>query len=129
MPLQKCTRRLKTYTGDEIPVLGECQSAVRYKGRTPVMLRMIVVKGDGPSLLGRDWLKHLKLDWSEIFSLHSSNGTVENSDLEQILHENAEVFEDVRGTIQGLRLAFTLTHQCSLTTSNQGQFLTHSVKR
>ncbi|KAK7095401.1 hypothetical protein V1264_006813 [Littorina saxatilis] len=103
LPLQKCSRRLKTYTGDEIPVLGECESAVGYKGRVPVTLKMIVVKGDGPSLLGRDWLKHLKLDWEEIFSLHADKGIAENADLEQVLRENDELFEEVRGTIKGVK--------------------------
>lgn len=29
-------------------------------------LPLLVVMEDGPSLLGRDWLKHFKLDWSQL---------------------------------------------------------------
>ena len=31
----------------------------------------MVLTDDGPSLLGRDWLQHLKLDWQQISKLHS----------------------------------------------------------
>lgn len=103
LPLKKCKRRLKTYTGNEIPVLGECQVAVTYKESTPVTCEVIVVKGTGPDLLGRDWLKHVKLDWSEIFSVHSGEAQAKDVDLELILGENAEVFEEVRGTIKGVK--------------------------
>ena len=57
LPLQKYSRRLKTYTGDAIPVLGVCQVAATFKGSTPKVMEVTVVKGKGPSLLGRDWLK------------------------------------------------------------------------
>ncbi len=32
-------------------------------------LPLLVVKGKGPNLLGRDWLRTLKLDWSCIHRL------------------------------------------------------------
>ena len=31
----------------------------------------VVVAGDGPSLLGRDWLAKLKLEWKHIFNVHA----------------------------------------------------------
>ena len=33
------------------------------------MLNLLVVKGNGPSLIGRDWLHGIKLDWSHLFHL------------------------------------------------------------
>ena len=32
-------------------------------------LPLLVIVRDGPSLLGRDWLKHFKLDWSQLNSV------------------------------------------------------------
>ena len=33
------------------------------------MLSLVIVKGEGPSSLGRDWLMVLKLDWQAIHSM------------------------------------------------------------
>ena len=103
--IQRCNRRLKTYTGKEIPMLGSCQCVVTYKGGMPVTRDVIVVSGRGPNLLGRDWLQHLKLDWSEIFSMQGETSAI-NADLEQILKENAAILEEIRGTIKGSKLPF-----------------------
>ena len=54
---------LKTYTGEQIKVLGSIDVYVTYhdqKNRLP----LLVASGDGPSLLGRVWLRFIKLDWS-----------------------------------------------------------------
>ena len=60
-----------------------------------------VVKGNGPSFLGRDWLKEIQLDWSEIFQLKTS--TTEYTELAHTLREFSEVFEDTRGTVKGTK--------------------------
>ena len=56
---------LKTYTGQELVVVGEAEVDVKYEQQT-AHLPLLVVKGDGPSLLGRNWLKVIRLNWSEI---------------------------------------------------------------
>ena len=48
-----------------MPVVGQMPVAVQY-GEQTADLVLIVVAGDGPSLLGRSWLKHLRLDWKNI---------------------------------------------------------------
>ena len=52
---------LKTYIGEIMPVVGELQVNVEY-GEQTKRLRLIIVAGTGPSLMGRDWLQYLKLD-------------------------------------------------------------------
>ena len=59
---------LRTYTGERIQLLGELDVAVRYDGQV-AKLPILVVKGDGPNLLGRDWLRKLKMDWTNIYKV------------------------------------------------------------
>lgn len=62
---------------------------VEYNGQTAT-LPLIVVKGEGPSLLGRNWLGALKLDWHDIFWLH-------NASLKAVLEKHKAGFGKVTG--------------------------------
>ena len=61
--------QLKTYTGGVIPILGEIEVEVQYKGQHSELL---VVVGKGLSLLGRDWLSQIKLNWNQLNHLQTS---------------------------------------------------------
>ena len=100
-PLRKSTKKLKAYTAEEIPVLVACTFSVFYKNAETRKLDIVVVKRKGPSLLGRDWLKEIQIDWSEIFQLKTS--TTEVEELAHTLGEFSEVFEDTRGTVKGTK--------------------------
>ena len=63
---------LHSYSGESIPVLGTVDVVVNYNDHTAT-LPLLVVKGEGPSLLGRNWLSVLKLNWHEIFWLHNAS--------------------------------------------------------
>ena len=63
-PLQMTKTKLRTYTGQEIPVKGSLQVTVVH-GSQQKVLPLIVTEGQGPSLLGRNWLGELKLDWKQ----------------------------------------------------------------
>ena len=59
-------------------------------------LPLMVVPGGGPSLLGRNWLSRLELDWGEIHQLnppHMKKKT-QNPRLQRVLNKYAVVFED-----------------------------------
>ena len=47
--------------------MGRVTVKVQHRGQEE-LLSLVVVAGEGPSLLGRDWLSKLKLDWKSIFS-------------------------------------------------------------
>ena len=64
-PLQPSSTKLCTYTGEELEVRGSLPVAVEYKDQRE-SLQLLVVAGNGPSLLGRNWLQKLHLDWREI---------------------------------------------------------------
>ncbi len=52
---------LTTYTGDQIPVVGVMKVEVSY-GEQMTKLSLYVVEGQGPCLMGRDWIRSIRLD-------------------------------------------------------------------
>lgn len=51
---------LATYTGEKIPVKGECLVKVLQDNTQSQERVAVVVEGKGPNLIGRDWFKHVK---------------------------------------------------------------------
>ncbi|CAC5376393.1 unnamed protein product [Mytilus coruscus] len=95
------TGKLRTYTGEEIRVVGKTTVTVMCNNQS-ARLPITVVKGVGSNLMGRDWLEHLKLDWKSIFRVEeSTNG--KNRELEAILYKYTEVFEEGLGTLKGTK--------------------------
>ena len=68
-PLQPSIRKLRTYTAEKLVVEGELTVDVRYQDQQK-KLPLLVVAGKGPSLLGRDWLLHIRLDWQRLQNCH-----------------------------------------------------------
>ena len=93
--LQQTAVKLRTYTGEEIGVLGCINVKVQSKEQE-AHLPLLVVKGNGPSLLGRNWLTKLRLYWQEIFSVRT------NHSLESLLKRYEGVFKDELGTLKGI---------------------------
>jgi len=63
--LQRTSVKMRTYTDEPISVLGEMHVIVTYRESTHNLTRY-VVPGNGPSLLGRNWLQHIHLDWRSL---------------------------------------------------------------
>ena len=92
-PLHPTPARLKTYTGERIGVKGKIRVHVLYQAQQ-ADLDILVVTGKGPSLLGRDWLEHLRLDWYSIKYSTSANH------LQDVLDKHSEVFGEDLGHIK-----------------------------
>ena len=60
-----------TYSGEPIVVMGSLEVKVPHQDQDAT-LTLTMVEGDGPSLLGRDWLQHIRLDWSLVHSVSIS---------------------------------------------------------
>ena len=60
--------QLKTYTGEPLYVYGQFSAQVSYEDQS-LPLKFVVAGKNGPSLLRRDWLQTLRLNWSTIFSI------------------------------------------------------------
>ena len=91
--LQKSNTVLRTYSGEQIRVVGNIDVSVKYNTQV-VTLPLLVIEGEGPSLLGRNWLKHIKLDWK---SIHIMKG----DDLQLMLERHRGAFRDGLGKLQG----------------------------
>ena len=75
--LQSSRVKLRTYTGQNISVIGSTMVKVQSSGQVE-HLPLLVVGGNGPSLLGRDWLFKLRLDWKTIFKFQMPQGVQES---------------------------------------------------
>ena len=89
--LHESTIHLRTYTGEPMEVMGELQVIAAYNGQQR-QLPLYIVPGSGPTLLGREWLQYLKLDWKQI-------ATVTQDPLQELLNKHHRLFEDTLGTI------------------------------
>lgn len=98
--------KLETYTGDPVKVIGATFVRVRYKQQCR-KLPLVVVQGDGPSLLGRGWLEEISLDWREIKRRNRARKvhqvkTTEDT-LQRVLNKHEDVFKDELGTLKGTK--------------------------
>ena len=85
---------LRTFTGEIIKPVGKVDFKVNYEGLTH-QLTAVITPNDGPTLLGRDWLKHLRLNWAEIFHVSTSN-----QELDKLLPQYSSIFEPGLGTMK-----------------------------
>ena len=95
--LQHCGIRLRTYTGEILPIKGQIQVDVHYKDQIKT-LPLIVAEGNGPSLVGRNWLSSITMDWTELCNNHCCYSL----SLQGILDQHAEVFQTGLGTASNL---------------------------
>ena len=70
------------------------QSPVRY-GTQKAQLTLIVVRGSGPSLLGRDWLRAILLNWQDVNNLNASD------QLRKLLKDYGDLFALELGKLKG----------------------------
>ena len=87
---------LKTYTREKIPLLRKIiVKASTPQARTGMELPLLVVKGSGPSLCGRDWLSKLKMNWQASYQ----DLRLDREELDGILKQYEEVFRDELGLL------------------------------
>ena len=93
--LQPTDLKLKSYSGDTIPVYGQVPVVVRY-GQQERELNVQVVGGDGPDLMGRDWLSELKVT----LNLGNVNLVEGGDSLQKILEKHMVVFSEGLGCLK-----------------------------
>ena len=95
------TRPLQSYSGEKLDLLGELQVSVKY-GSQVLTLPLVVVKGNKTPLLGRNWLDHIKLNWSEIFAVHDTDP------VKSLINKYNKLFEEGNGTIHNMKAHIAL---------------------
>ena len=103
--MEPSTVSLCSYSGEPIRVAGEVTVTVSYK-QQQAKVPLVIVKGDGPSLLGCNWLEQLRLDWNEIYCLRPYS-------LESVLEHHQSVFEEGLGTLQGHKVKIVIDPNAS----------------
>lgn len=91
--LQPSNIVLRTYSGEQIEVRGKMEALVTYEQKS-FSTELVVIRGEGHSLLGRNWMQHLELDWHNIHQMASS-------ELQRLLDNYSDVFQDGLGLIRG----------------------------
>ena len=91
--LEKPEVRLNTYTAEAIPVVGVLTVQVKYRDYSGSHA-LYVVGGNGPTLLGRDWLQHVRLDWHSLGVAYVGKPS---QTLNDVVREHSEVFQSELG--------------------------------
>jgi len=94
---------LRTYTDECLPVLGLISVDVEYNKQC-MSLPIHVVKGDGPALLGRNWLSKIQLNWNSITRINKVRSENEEAGVSELLSKYATLFDDSLGTVKGVKL-------------------------
>ena len=109
--LKPCPLVLKGYPDNHLHIKGCCEVQVQV-GETIKQLELIVCEGNGVSLLGRNWLEEIRLDWSAIAN---ANGIVKSklSKLDSVLDKFKDVFTEELGHCTGVK-AKLYVKECSV---------------
>ena len=95
VPLQDTSLKLHTYTGESVTPIGVLYGRVQY-GSQEATLPLYVTKGTRPTLLGREWLHSIQLNWP-LMHLETQQG------LQDVLNRHTAVFSDELGQLKGIK--------------------------
>jgi hypothetical protein len=95
--------KLTMYSGAQLQVEGEITVQVKHNNQV-INLPLIVVSDDGPTLLGRNWLKQLTLDWKKVAQVNTISAS--NQQLTELVSKYEELFQDGLGTLKGVTAKF-----------------------
>ena len=90
---------MKTYSGEILKVKGIATVEVSFNQQT-ASLPVVILEGNGPTLFGRDWLNHIRLDWSEIF--HIGLG------VEEVIEKYQNIFNAQTGSLKQLQASLKM---------------------
>ena len=107
-PVESTKVQLKTFSGEEIPLVGQFHGSVKYENQE-LTLPVIVVKGNRLALLGRNWLERLKLNWRNVFSVYAPDTDLSN--VTYLKQKFPDVFQEGIGTFVNLDQCLMLSER------------------
>ena len=111
--LMNTSLTLKTYSGEPIHPLGYFECEVQFKNQSET-LNLYVLNNEGRPLFGREWLRHLNLNWTEIKSLHVSSEKISRqSEVNNLKAKYSEVFSDTFGKLKDVKAKLILKENSS----------------
>jgi len=114
IPLTRADLTLRTYTGQKVYPKGRIKVTVKYRDKLyPKMYVYILPKGGAP-LLGREWMRKLRLDWQSIQALTlgpTEESATNPSRLTAILTKAKDVFQSGLGTLRGMAATIEIDEQ------------------
>ena len=78
--------------------MGTLNVRVQYEGQLKNLV-LVVIAGDGPSLLGRNWLNRIVLNWKKVFAVR----TLRLESLNKLMQRHKALFSEGLGTIEPYR--------------------------
>ena len=81
---------------------------VVYKGHEYTLPIIVADYEKKPTLRGRNWLGHIRLEWGEVFSLTRSESESAKSQLDGLLAKHSELFKDSYEGMKGLKAHITM---------------------
>ena len=115
LKLERTSKIVRTYSYQELMVLGRLRVSVKYKEKIYSEMKLYVIRGGDANLLGRNWLSVIKLNWNNIFySIHQniiSRQTSKqiNEGLKKLMKEHSAMLADKSGTIKELKAKLSVT--------------------
>ncbi|KAL3969328.1 DNA (cytosine-5)-methyltransferase 3B [Sarotherodon galilaeus] len=102
LPLKPSNTVFKGYTGHRVPMKGMTEVTVQCNDQT-AKLPVYVTQKNCPAIMGRVWLKAIRLNWQEVRKL--SHGS---SQLQAILGKHKEVFREELGSMKKITVKLHL---------------------
>ena len=94
--IKKVDFKLRTYTGELISPAGVADVQVKYRNEI-YNLPLILTPGTCPPLLGRAWLKFIRINWKKVLNvlqIHENSDKEVHHLLQNVLNKYADVFQE-----------------------------------
>ena len=92
--------KLKTYTNEPMKVTGTLKVKVQYEDQFQKLV-LVITPGNGPSLLGRNWLNYINLNWKKLFTVH----TARLGSLHTLIQQHKQLFAEGLGTVEPYKVS------------------------